>query len=81
MRISEFIGLDKSGYQINLFSLFLHENLWCGYSLELPCPGAPNEYHNIIYVFVEKYEKYQYFWIEKKRWYSLKHLRSNETGL
>ena len=28
------------------------------------CWGASNEYQK--HVFVEKYEKYQYFWIEKK---------------
>ena len=27
------IGLDKSGYQVNIF-LFLHGNIYCGYSLE-----------------------------------------------
>ena len=37
------IGLDKSGYQINIF-LFLHENTCCGYSLEAPQQGASNEY-------------------------------------
>ena len=35
-------GLDKSGYQI--FFLFLHENICCGYSLEAPCRGTSNEY-------------------------------------
>ena len=28
------IGLDKSGYQVNIF--LLHENICCGYSLEAP---------------------------------------------
>ena len=37
------IGLDKSGYQVNVF-LFLHKNICCGYSLEAPRRGASNEY-------------------------------------
>ena len=39
-----FIGLDKSGYQVNFF-LFLHENIRCGCSLEAPHRGASNEFH------------------------------------
>ena len=27
-----------------IFFLFLHENICCGYSLEVPCRGASNEY-------------------------------------
>ena len=38
-----FIGLDKSGYQVNFF-LFLHKNIGCGYSLEVPHRGASNEF-------------------------------------
>ena len=30
-----------------IFFLFLHENICCGYSLEAPCHGASNKYHNI----------------------------------
>ena len=29
------IGLDKTGYQ-SIFFLFLHENICCGYSVEVP---------------------------------------------
>ena len=31
-----FIGLDKNGYHVNIFFLFLNENICCGYSLEVP---------------------------------------------
>ena len=37
------IGLDKGGYPVNIF-LFLHENICCGYSLEVPRRGTSNEY-------------------------------------
>ena len=30
------IGPDKSGYQGNIFFLFLQENICCGCSLEVP---------------------------------------------
>ena len=26
------------------FSIFFHRNIFCGYSLELPCQGNSNEY-------------------------------------
>ena len=29
--------------------LVLHGNICCGYSLEAPCYGASNEYHNICF--------------------------------
>ena len=45
----ELIGLDKSGYQVNIFFFFLHENICCGYSLEAPRRGASNEYLNICF--------------------------------
>ena len=37
------IGLDKSGYQVNIFLIF-PQNICCGYSLEAPRRGASNEY-------------------------------------
>ena len=37
------IALDKMGYQL-IFFLFLHENICCGYSLEVPQRGTSNEY-------------------------------------
>ena len=46
------IGLDKSGYQVNIFFLFLNENICCGYSLEAPRRGASNEYPQ--HVFIKK---------------------------
>ena len=41
-----YIGLDKSGYQVNML-LFLHENICCEYSLEAHRRGTFNQYHNI----------------------------------
>ena len=35
---------DKREYSNNIFFLFLHENICCGYSLEAPQRGASNEY-------------------------------------
>ena len=32
-----------------IFFLFLHENIYCDYSLEAPRRGASNEYHNICF--------------------------------
>ena len=29
-----FIGLDKRGYQVNIFFFFIHKNICCGYSLK-----------------------------------------------
>ena len=36
----------------DIFFLFLHENVCCGYSLEAPRRGASNEYPQ--HVFLEK---------------------------
>ena len=51
------LQINKRGIQIMCF-LFLHENICCGYSLEVP-KYPPNEY--TPYVFKEKY---QYFWFD-----------------
>ena len=42
------IATDKRG-TCKIFFLFLHENIHCGYSLEVPQQGASNEYHNICF--------------------------------
>ena len=42
------IATDKRGIHI-IFLWFLHENICCGYSLEVPRRGASNEYHNICF--------------------------------
>ena len=42
---------------IHVFFLFLHENICCGYSLEVPHQGTSNEYHNIYQYFHEKIKK------------------------
>ena len=40
------IGLDKSGYQVNIFLTlyFFTKNICCGYSLVAPHRGASKEY-------------------------------------
>ena len=49
-----FIALDKRWYQFN-FSLFLHKNIYYGYSLEAPHRGASNEYPQ--YTFSKRNKK------------------------
>ena len=43
-----FMALDNRWYWVNNF-LILHENICCGYSLEVPQRGTSNEYHNIFF--------------------------------
>ena len=45
------IGPDKRQF---IFVLFLHENISCGYSLEVPRPSVSNEYHNICFLWKNK---------------------------
>ena len=50
------IAPDKALFFFNqkvlIFFLFSHENIYCGYSLEVPHRGTSNEY--LQYVFVKK---------------------------
>ena len=55
--------------------LFLHENICCGYSLEAPCRGASNEYHNICFCgeirkiwrgTSNEYPQHMFLWRNKK---------------
>ena len=48
-----------------IFTLFVHENICCRYSLEAPRRGASNEYPQHMYS--RRNKKYQYFSIEKKK--------------
>ena len=36
---------EKAGFPNKYFSIFLHGNICCGYSLKVPWLGASNEYH------------------------------------
>ena len=47
------IALDKKGSQIDIF-LFLHENICCGYSLEVPQWGTSNEYPQHMFLWPNK---------------------------
>ena len=45
--ITSYIALVKDTFfnpKVLIFFLFLHENIYCGYSLEAPYQGASNEY-------------------------------------
>ena len=35
----------------DIFFLFLHESIWCGYSLDVPQRGASNEYPQHIFLW------------------------------
>ena len=48
----------------SVFFLFLHENICCGYSLEVPWRGASNEYPQHMFLWTNK-KNIKYFWIEK----------------
>ena len=48
------IGLDKGGYPVNIFFLFLHENICCGYALEAPHRGASNAYPQHMFLWRNK---------------------------
>ena len=37
------IGVDKSGYRVNIFLIPPQKNICCGYSLEVPWQGTSNE--------------------------------------
>ena len=49
-----YIGLDKSGYQVSIFLISPQKHMLWVLLMS-----------TTMYVFMEKKEKYQYFWIEK----------------
>ena len=59
------IGLGKSGYQVNIFFLFLHENIRCRYSLEVPHWGTSNECPQHMFSWRNK-NNIIYFGLKKK---------------
>ena len=58
------IAPDKRGLSSKIFFLYFHEKLYCGYSLESPQWGTPNEYHNIIMFLWRKKETINTFWLK-----------------
>ena len=58
-------SLDKSGYQVNfIVFVLLNENIYCGYSLEVPQRGASNE--NTQNMFLSRNKKnIDTFWWKK----------------
>ena len=46
---------------VYIIFLISAQNIDCGYSLEPPCRGGSNEYHNLC--FEQNYENYQSFFI------------------
>ena len=59
------IDLDKSGCLLNIF-LNSPQKTCCGYSLEAPCQGASNEYHNIWFCGEMRKLFSRTSWINKK---------------
>ena len=47
-----------------LILLFLHENIRCGYSLEVPCQATPNEYPQHTVCFFREIRKISNFSLE-----------------
>ena len=53
-------SIVKLGFTgVYIIFLIYFQNIDCGYSLEPPCRGGSNGYHNLC--FEQKYEKYQSF--------------------
>ena len=49
---------------IYIFFLFLKENIYCGYSLEVPYQGTSNEYPQNMFSLRNK-KKNAHFWASK----------------
>ena len=47
-----------------MFLLFFHENICCGYSLEVPWRGTPNEYPHHMFTWRNK-KKFNIFLVGK----------------
>ena len=62
LSLADFIGLDKSGYQVHVFLISSRKHMvWV--LIRSTQQGGSNEYHNIR--FRGDIRKYQYFWTEK----------------
>ena len=57
------------GYPAKQFFLFLHENIFCRYSLEAPRRGASNEYPQ--YMFAWRNKKYLYILVKNAHYLEL----------
>ena len=60
------IAINKRGYQENIF-LFLHENICCGYTLEVPCTSNEYPQHMFSWWNEKNISKSQNFLVEKKK--------------
>ena len=64
--------LIRVGIQIIFFlflhKIFLHKNIFCGYSLEAPRRGASNEYLQHMFLWRNK-KNINTFWLKKKAAY------------
>ena len=58
------IDPDKRGIHI-MFLLFLHENICCGYSVEVPHRGTSNEYSQHMFSWRNK-KKFSILRLKKK---------------
>ena len=61
----KFLHGSRCGVLRKIFFLFLHENIWCGYSIEAPQWSALMS--TTTYVFVEKKKNYQQFLVGKQK--------------
>ena len=57
---------NERGYHI-IVSLFVHENICCGYSLEAPRRGASNEYPQLMFSWRNKTKHINTFRLKKTK--------------
>ena len=57
--------LLQTGGGVQIFFFFLHKNICCGCSLEVPCQGTSNEHPQYMFSWRNK-KKYQHFLAPKK---------------
>ena len=75
---SQIIAPDKWGYQKII--LFLHENIGCEYSLEVPKWDASNEYHNMYFLWRRR-KNIDNFWMKKAPYLELRRMLQCESNL
>ena len=79
MQMPTHIATDKRGIHI-IFFLFLHKNICCGYSLEVPRRGASNEYPQHMFSWRNK-KDISIFWMKKKPVLSLAMSDADYNGI
>ena len=59
---------DKRRYQVNIFFLFIHKPICCGYSLEVPRWGTSNEYWQHLVLWKKKKYINTFWWEMRLIW-------------